>query len=182
MCLCIVKMLYFSTLSEPFHKYLSKMHHNWTILYILILATSVLFIVFIADGSPESRLNVKFVQDTTKFWYKPEISRDQGEKTFVFTDLDSNWSDACPFFFSLCVWPKWVGFSLSFCCCHEQYEIHVFCRSMAKVLHMYSIYNIQSIILESYKADYTYSIYSPICLFKIKILEYIRWKIKQDVT
>uniref|UniRef100_A0A8C6UZS9 Tensin 1b n=1 Tax=Neogobius melanostomus TaxID=47308 RepID=A0A8C6UZS9_9GOBI len=29
------------------------------------------------DGSPESRLNVKFVQDTTKFWYKPDISRDQ---------------------------------------------------------------------------------------------------------
>uniref|UniRef100_A0A8C5CR39 Tensin 1 n=1 Tax=Gadus morhua TaxID=8049 RepID=A0A8C5CR39_GADMO len=29
------------------------------------------------DGSPESRLNVKFVQDTSKFWYKPEISREQ---------------------------------------------------------------------------------------------------------
>ncbi|XP_077584099.1 tensin 1b [Stigmatopora nigra] len=29
------------------------------------------------DGGPESRLNVKFVQDTSKFWYKPEISRDQ---------------------------------------------------------------------------------------------------------
>eukprot|EP00066_Takifugu_rubripes_P021403 XP_011610669.1 PREDICTED: tensin-1-like isoform X4 [Takifugu rubripes] len=31
----------------------------------------------IADGSPESRLNVKFVQDTSKFWYKPDISREQ---------------------------------------------------------------------------------------------------------
>ncbi|KAG7240531.1 hypothetical protein INR49_026815 [Caranx melampygus] len=30
------------------------------------------------DGSPESRLNVKFVQDTSKFWYKPDISREQG--------------------------------------------------------------------------------------------------------
>ncbi|XP_041807202.1 tensin-1 isoform X2 [Chelmon rostratus] len=29
------------------------------------------------DGSHESRLNVKFVQDTSKFWYKPEISREQ---------------------------------------------------------------------------------------------------------
>ncbi|KAL2081552.1 hypothetical protein ACEWY4_023405 [Coilia grayii] len=29
------------------------------------------------DGSPETRLNVKFVQDTTKFWYKPDISREQ---------------------------------------------------------------------------------------------------------
>ncbi|XP_077473811.1 tensin 1b [Stigmatopora argus] len=31
----------------------------------------------IPDGGPESRLNVKFVQDTSKFWYKPEISREQ---------------------------------------------------------------------------------------------------------
>ncbi|KAK6292527.1 hypothetical protein J4Q44_G00371110 [Coregonus suidteri] len=30
-----------------------------------------------SDGSPETRLNVKFVQDTSKFWYKPDISRDQ---------------------------------------------------------------------------------------------------------
>ncbi|XP_041662259.1 tensin-1 isoform X3 [Cheilinus undulatus] len=29
------------------------------------------------DGSPESRLNVKFVQDTSKYWYKPDISREQ---------------------------------------------------------------------------------------------------------
>ncbi|XP_053327561.1 tensin-1 isoform X2 [Spea bombifrons] len=29
------------------------------------------------DSSPETRANVKFVQDTSKFWYKPEISRDQ---------------------------------------------------------------------------------------------------------
>ncbi|XP_072254025.1 tensin-1 isoform X8 [Leuresthes tenuis] len=29
------------------------------------------------DGSLESRLNVKFVQDTSKFWYKPDISREQ---------------------------------------------------------------------------------------------------------
>ncbi|KAL4660189.1 tensin-1 isoform X2 [Arapaima gigas] len=29
------------------------------------------------DSSPETRLNVKFVQDTSKFWYKPDISREQ---------------------------------------------------------------------------------------------------------
>ncbi|XP_062389588.1 tensin-1 [Sardina pilchardus] len=29
------------------------------------------------DGSPETRLNVKFVQDTSKYWYKPDISREQ---------------------------------------------------------------------------------------------------------
>ncbi|KAG7258070.1 LOW QUALITY PROTEIN: hypothetical protein CRUP_018875, partial [Coryphaenoides rupestris] len=30
-----------------------------------------------AMPTPETRLNVKFVQDTSKFWYKPEISREQ---------------------------------------------------------------------------------------------------------
>ncbi|XP_015214660.1 tensin-1 isoform X4 [Lepisosteus oculatus] len=29
------------------------------------------------DASPETRANVKFVQDTSKFWYKPDISREQ---------------------------------------------------------------------------------------------------------
>ncbi|XP_062862640.1 tensin-1 isoform X4 [Trichomycterus rosablanca] len=29
------------------------------------------------DGNPETRMNVKFVQDTSRFWYKPDISRDQ---------------------------------------------------------------------------------------------------------
>lgn len=33
---------------------------------------------FFADISPETRANVKFVQDTSKYWYKPEISREQG--------------------------------------------------------------------------------------------------------
>ncbi|TKS67610.1 Tensin-1 [Collichthys lucidus] len=31
----------------------------------------------VPNGSPESRLNVKFVQDTSKYWYKPDISREQ---------------------------------------------------------------------------------------------------------
>lgn len=38
----------------------------------------------VADGSPESRLNVKFVQDTSKFWYKPDISREQGEMLRIY--------------------------------------------------------------------------------------------------
>ncbi|XP_010073449.1 PREDICTED: tensin-like [Pterocles gutturalis] len=29
------------------------------------------------DVSPETRANVKFVQDTSKYWYKPDISREQ---------------------------------------------------------------------------------------------------------
>ncbi|XP_077741608.1 tensin-1 isoform X1 [Canis aureus] len=29
------------------------------------------------DNSPETRAKVKFVQDTSKYWYKPEISREQ---------------------------------------------------------------------------------------------------------
>uniref|UniRef100_A0A4W4HJU9 SH2 domain-containing protein n=1 Tax=Electrophorus electricus TaxID=8005 RepID=A0A4W4HJU9_ELEEL len=32
---------------------------------------------FTADGPPDIKLNVKFVQDTSKFWYKPDISREQ---------------------------------------------------------------------------------------------------------
>lgn len=31
------------------------------------------------DGYPDIKMNVKFVQDTSKFWYKPDISREQGE-------------------------------------------------------------------------------------------------------
>uniref|UniRef100_A0A3Q2UKG5 SH2 domain-containing protein n=1 Tax=Fundulus heteroclitus TaxID=8078 RepID=A0A3Q2UKG5_FUNHE len=31
----------------------------------------------IYDGYPDIRMNVKFVQDTSRFWYKPEISREQ---------------------------------------------------------------------------------------------------------
>ncbi|XP_055359901.1 tensin-1 isoform X3 [Betta splendens] len=30
-----------------------------------------------ADGYPDIKMNVKFVQDTSKYWYKPEISREQ---------------------------------------------------------------------------------------------------------
>ncbi|XP_036426438.1 tensin isoform X1 [Colossoma macropomum] len=30
-----------------------------------------------ADGPPDIKLNVKFVQDTSRFWYKPDISREQ---------------------------------------------------------------------------------------------------------
>nr|XP_025041267.1 tensin-1 [Pelodiscus sinensis] len=33
--------------------------------------------VHLADSSPETRANLKFVQDTSKYWYKPEISREQ---------------------------------------------------------------------------------------------------------
>ncbi|TRY57817.1 hypothetical protein DNTS_035766, partial [Danionella cerebrum] len=30
-----------------------------------------------ADGPPDIRINIKFVQDTSKYWYKPEITREQ---------------------------------------------------------------------------------------------------------
>uniref|UniRef100_A0A8C6KKM3 Tensin 1 n=1 Tax=Nothobranchius furzeri TaxID=105023 RepID=A0A8C6KKM3_NOTFU len=36
-----------------------------------------LFILFQTDGYPDIKMNVKFVQDTSKFWYKPDISREQ---------------------------------------------------------------------------------------------------------
>uniref|UniRef100_A0A8C9RQL4 Tensin 1 n=1 Tax=Scleropages formosus TaxID=113540 RepID=A0A8C9RQL4_SCLFO len=49
------------------------------------------------DSSPETRLNVSFVQDTSRFWYKPDISRDQAIEmlkdrdpgTFVIRDSHS---------------------------------------------------------------------------------------------
>lgn len=56
--------------------------------FVLVLFSSLWLLVsgfmswrycVVADGSPESRLNVKFVQDTSKFWYKPDISREQGQ-------------------------------------------------------------------------------------------------------
>lgn len=31
------------------------------------------------DVLASKQVTVKFVQDTSKFWYKPDISRDQGE-------------------------------------------------------------------------------------------------------
>lgn len=37
------------------------------------------FLLFPADISPETRAKVKFVQDTSKYWYKPDISREQGK-------------------------------------------------------------------------------------------------------
>lgn len=33
----------------------------------------------LTDGYPDVKMNVKFVQDTSKFWYKPDISREQGK-------------------------------------------------------------------------------------------------------
>lgn len=32
------------------------------------------------DGYPDIKMNVKFVQDTSKYWYKPDITREQGER------------------------------------------------------------------------------------------------------
>uniref|UniRef100_A0A8B9RNV9 Tensin 1 n=1 Tax=Astyanax mexicanus TaxID=7994 RepID=A0A8B9RNV9_ASTMX len=41
------------------------------------ITLSKYIILFPADGPPDIKLNVKFVQDTSKFWYKPDISREQ---------------------------------------------------------------------------------------------------------
>lgn len=46
--------------------------------YLINYSANHLF--FSADGPPDIRLNIKFVQDTSKYWYKPEISREQGER------------------------------------------------------------------------------------------------------
>lgn len=41
-----------------------------------------------------TRVNAKFVQDSSKYWYKPGITRDQGQKRKwpLWTDVLSNWS------------------------------------------------------------------------------------------
>jgi len=45
-----------------------------------LIKSSANHLFFSADGPPDIRLNIKFVQDTSKYWYKPEISREQGER------------------------------------------------------------------------------------------------------
>lgn len=35
------------------------------------------------EGEMGNRVSVKFVQDSSRFWYKPGISREQGETTNV---------------------------------------------------------------------------------------------------
>lgn len=66
--------------------------------------------VFIVDGSPESRLNVKFVQDTSKYWYKPDISREQGKMLEDFSliwPLENYCNHACRLLSTLC-WIKYM--------------------------------------------------------------------------
>lgn len=49
---------------------------------MLFLSSTVMFFlvsVVQTDGYPDIKMNVKFVQDTSKYWYKPDISREQGE-------------------------------------------------------------------------------------------------------
>lgn len=37
----------------------------------------------VVEGEMGSRVSVKFVQDSSRFWYKPGISREQGKTTTV---------------------------------------------------------------------------------------------------
>uniref|UniRef100_A0A8B9LVH3 Tensin 1 n=1 Tax=Astyanax mexicanus TaxID=7994 RepID=A0A8B9LVH3_ASTMX len=54
-----------------------ELHDDYNELCILSITLSKYIILFPADGPPDIKLNVKFVQDTSKFWYKPDISREQ---------------------------------------------------------------------------------------------------------
>lgn len=76
--MCIADVLYCGTSADSFRTYFSKHSLSWAIQTDVGHFCDILF-VCLADGSHESRLNVKFVQDTSKFWYKPEISREQGK-------------------------------------------------------------------------------------------------------
>uniref|UniRef100_A0A8C7ZEB1 Tensin 1 n=1 Tax=Oryzias sinensis TaxID=183150 RepID=A0A8C7ZEB1_9TELE len=46
-------------------------------IYGEILKTDILYRFIPTDVYPDIKMNVKFVQDTSKFWYKPDISREQ---------------------------------------------------------------------------------------------------------
>lgn len=66
-CVCLLVWLF-----PTFFINLFKDEYFWQVCLIFCISCFI-------DGSPETRLNVKFVQDTTKFWYKPDISREQGK-------------------------------------------------------------------------------------------------------
>jgi len=61
-----------------------------------LIKSSANHLFFSADGPPDIRLNIKFVQDTSKYWYKPEISREQGERFNIRFHIIF-WSGAKPF-------------------------------------------------------------------------------------
>lgn len=41
----------------------------------------VFFPFYFTENTTDKHVTVKFVQDTSKFWYKPDISREQGIST-----------------------------------------------------------------------------------------------------
>lgn len=51
---------------------------------MLLCLSNVLTILFpfcFTENTTDKHVTVKFVQDTSKFWYKPDISREQGIST-----------------------------------------------------------------------------------------------------
>lgn len=49
---------------------------------VLVLGILADYCMYFADVLASKQVTVKFVQDTSKFWYKPDISRDQGRLLF----------------------------------------------------------------------------------------------------
>lgn len=48
-------------------------------MFLVIYSDYSLCPSMLTDGYPDIKMNVKFVQDTSRYWYKPDISREQGE-------------------------------------------------------------------------------------------------------
>jgi len=45
------------------------------------------FPFYFTENTTDKHVTVKFVQDTSKFWYKPDISREQGISTGVYSSI-----------------------------------------------------------------------------------------------
>lgn len=52
----------------------------------VVMMTSLDSLLFL-DVLASRQVTVKFVQDTSKFWYKPDIARDQGERLYFWLSV-----------------------------------------------------------------------------------------------
>lgn len=53
--------------------------------YIFRKFVDFFFPFYFTENTAEKQVTVKFVQDTSKFWYKPDISREQGISAEVYS-------------------------------------------------------------------------------------------------
>lgn len=86
--LLVLKQLSFSKVMMSF---LSN-HGDWEserkVKALLYFKTFLTFFPFyFTEDTADKHVTVKFVQDTSKFWYKPDISREQGISIDKYSDI-----------------------------------------------------------------------------------------------